>query len=145
MHYKSYDIHNKLVQAETSTLHHKNAPHKGDRYCIVLYNKNLNYANGDDCTRSKNIQEQEPTLTHYLPVFDTLPVREYRTELLDVLNATKFPKDRCTVHKDTAGHSKYGTNTAHFISLGITASRKSRKERAEQGLLTRKSTNMNNI
>jgi hypothetical protein len=49
------------------------------------------------------------------------------------------------VHKDTAGHSKYGTNTAHFISLGITASRKSRKARAEHGLLTRKSTNMNNI
>ena len=146
MHHHSYDIRHKIVQAETSTLYHKNAPHIGDRYCIVLYNKNLSYKNyGDDCKRSKSIREQEPRHTHYLPVFDTLSIQSYRSELLDVLKATKFPKDRCTVHKDTAGHSKYGTNIAHFISLGITASRKSRKERAEQGLLTRKSVNMNNI
>lgn len=145
MHYKSYDIHNKIVQAETSTLRHKNAPHKGDRYCIVLYNKNLNYSNGDDCTRSSNIKKQEPTFTHMLPVFDTLPIQAYRSELLTVLNATNFPKDRCSALSKTPAHSKYGTNTAHFISLGITASRKSRKERAEQGLLTRKSVNMNNI
>ena len=145
MHYKSYDIHNKLVQAETSTLRHKNAPHKGDRYCIVLYNKNLNYSNGDDCTRSSNIKKQEPTFTHMLPVFDTLPIQAYRNELLHVLNATNFPKDRCSALSKTPAHSKYGTNTAHFISLGITASRKSQKERAEQGILTRKSVNMNNI
>lgn len=146
MHYKSYDIHNKIIQAETSTLHHKNAQHIGDRYCIVLYNKSLSYKNdGNDCERSKRIQKQEPCHTHYLPVFDTLPIQSYRNELLTVLKTTKFPKDRCTVHKDTAGHSKYGTNTAHFISLGITASRKSQASRAEQGLLTKKSINMNNI
>jgi len=145
MHYKSYDIHNKIIQAETSTLHHKNAPHKGDRYCIVLYNKNLSYNNGDDCKRSKSIQEQEPRHTQYLPVFDTLPIQSYRSELLAVLNSTKFPRDRSSTASTTPAHSKYGTNDAHVISLGISASRKSRKERAEQGLLTRKSVNMNNI
>jgi len=146
MHHHSYDIRHKIVQAETSTLHHKNAPHIGDRYCIVLYNKNLSYKNyGDDCKRSKSIQEQEPCHTHYLPVFDTLSIQSYRSELLDVLKATKFPKDRCSALSKTPAHSKYGTNPAHFISLGITASRKSRKERAEQGILTRKSVNMNNI
>lgn len=145
MHHRSFDIKHKIIQAETSTLLHKNAPHTGDRYCIVLYNKNLNYVNGDECKRSATIKKQEPITTHYLPVFDTLPVREYRKELLHVLSTTKFPEDRCSLSKGKAGHSKYGTNDAHFISLGITASRKNRETRAEQGLLTRKSTNMNNI
>ena len=145
MHHRTFDIRNKIIQAETSTLLHKNAPHKGDRYCIVLYNKNLSYVSGDECKRSTTIKKQEPITTHYLPVFDTLPVREYRKELLHVLSSTKFPKDRCSALSKTVTHSKYGNNDAHFISLGITASRKNREERAEQGLLTRKSTNMNNF
>ncbi len=146
MHHHSYDIRHKILLAETSTLHHKNAPHIGDRYCIVLYNKNLSYKNyGDDCKRSKSIREQEPRHTHYLPVFDTLSIQSYRSELLDVLKATKFPKDRCSASAKTPAHSKYGTNLAQFVSLGITASRKSKASRGEQGLLTRKSVNMNNV
>ncbi len=146
MHHRSFDIKHKIIQAETSTLLHKNAPHKGDRYCIVLYNKNLNYVNGgDECKRSITIQKQEPITTHYLPVFDTLPVQEYRTELLHILSTTKFPKDRCSALSKSITHSKYGTNSAQFISLGITASRKSRETRAKEGFITRKSINMNNI
>ena len=147
MKYQSYDIHNKIIQANTCNLLHKNAPHyKGDRYCIVLFNKNLTYVNASICCeRSEKIKQQEPKYTKYLPVFDTQATQEYRKTLLEVLEKTNFPTDRCSATSKTPAHSKYGINTAHFVSLGITASRKSQKERAQDGIFTRKSVNINNI
>ena len=146
MNVKSYNIHNKIIQSETSVRYHKNAPHTGDRYCIVLYNKNLSYANATErCKRSEMIKQQKPIDTHYLPVFDTPIVNEYRLELLDVLKKTNFPADRCSAQSITPAHSKYGNNVGQFVSLGITASRKSQMERAEKGVFTRKSINTNNM
>jgi len=143
--YKSYDIKNKLLQAETSVLLHKNDTHSGDRYCIVLYNKNMNYKNSTCCKRSESILEHPYIDTNYMKVSDNESVDMLRSELLDILNNTTFHKDRCTVGTSGAGHSKYGTNRGQFLSFGMTASRKSRKTRAEMGIHTRQSENQNNI
>ena len=43
MRYHTYDIRHRLLQADTTRLPHRNAPHNGgDRYAIVLFNKDLN-------------------------------------------------------------------------------------------------------
>ncbi len=140
----TYDIKHKLIRAETSTLHHKNTPHTGDRYCIVLFNKDLNYAGSDVCERSCAIKAQPPVETSYLRVKDDILVEQYRKELLCLLSDTKFPKDRCSAQTKTHTHSKYGTNDTQVISFGVTASRKSREEREALGMYTRKSYNQNN-
>ena len=143
--YSKYDIRNKLLRAETSTLRHKNALHtEGDRYVIVLYNKNLNYAGTQTCTRSCAIKAQSPVQTSYLLSKDSLLVDQYRKELLSLLSETKFPKERSSAMSNTISHSKYGSNEAHVISFGISASRKSRQVRAEAGITTRKAVNTNN-
>jgi len=142
--FNSYDIKNKLLQAETSVLRHKNDTHSGDRYCIVLYNKNMNYKNSTCCTRSIAIQDHPYINTNYMKVSDNKSVDTLRGELLDILDNTTFHKDRCTVSDSNAGHSKYGKNTGQFLSFGMTASRKSRETRADMGLYTRQSENMNN-
>lgn len=142
--FRSYDIKHRLLQAETSSLYHKNDTHIGDRYCIVLFNKNLNYANSTYCKRSISIQLQPYIKTHYLEVFDNEQLDAIRSELLDILHNTTFQKDRCTINKKQIGHSKYGFDTGEFLSFGVTASRKSRTLRHEAGLLTRQSENTNN-
>ena len=65
-----------------------------------------------------------------------------RQALLDLLNSTKIPQDRCG--DQAVNHPKYGTHTAHLISFGISQSRKSRKERAGHGVYTRETVNYNN-
>jgi len=142
--HSSYDVRNKLLQAETATLRHKNAPHTGDRYVIVLYNKDLNYAGTDTCKRSCAIKTQQPVPIAYLNTNESLVVEQYRKELLSLLDETKIPKDRCSASTKHITHSKYGTNEAHFLSFGVSASRKSRQVRAEAGITTRKSSNVNN-
>ncbi len=70
--YTSYDIRNKMVRADTLHLLHKNAPHSGgDRYVIVLFNKDLNYSKNNIHLRSAGIKQQPPTATRYTQVFDT--------------------------------------------------------------------------
>ncbi len=134
--YSAYDIHNCVIQAETSVLKHKNAPHLGDRYCIVLYNKNLNYVGSQACTRSNNILNSPKVATHFLPVQDNDTVHTNRLNFVHQLKKTRFLQDRGTVGKP---HSKYGDNYGYFISFGITATRKRRADR-----VTRKADNANN-
>jgi len=143
--YSTYNIKHKLLQAETTVLRHKNAPHTGDRYVIVMFNKNMNYAGSTECTRSCIIKAESPVQTSYLMTKESLLVDLYRKELLSIFAETNFPKDRSsTASPDTPAHSKYGTNDASLLSFGISASRKSRQLRAEAGITTRKSTNPNN-
>lgn len=148
MEHTAYDIRNKMVRADTLHLRHKNAPHTdGDRYCIVLYNKDLNYSGSHIHLRSAAIEQQAPGVTGYTLTFDTDEVRAARAKLLSILAHTKLPKDRCTNLKGNSvvkPHSKYGANTAQFVSFGVTASRKSQTARAALGLYTRESQNANN-
>ena len=135
--HKAYDIRNTLLRAETKYLLHKNAVHTGDRYCIVMYNKNLNYSNSSECTRSCEIQKQPMVETSFLPTVENEKVILLRKSLLDVLEKTRFPQDRGTKDKP---HSKYGDNYGYFVSFGITTTRKARNDRT-----TRKSYNVNNL
>jgi hypothetical protein len=137
-----------MVRADTTELLHKNEPHKGgDRYVIVCYNKDLNYSGSNFHLRSAAIKAQAPDATGYTQVFDTDEVRAARAKLISILAHTKLPKDRCTNLKGNSvvkPHSKYGANTAQFVSFGVTASRKSQTARAALGLYTRESQNANN-
>lgn len=145
MEYNSYDIHNRMVRANTTQLLHKNAPHIGDRYVIVCFNKNLNYSGSEFHLRSCAIRKTPMVHTGYTATFDTPEVTHARNELLALLGNTKFPKDRCTNLKNSVvkPHSKYLGN-AEFVSFGVTASRKSKIKRALLGKYTRESSNYNN-
>lgn len=134
--HQAYDIRNTLLRAETKHLLHKNAPHTGNRYVVVLYNKDLNYTGESLCTRSCGIRDAPMVQTAFLPTADNETVEALRTSLLKELEKTKFAQDRCTQNKP---HKKYGTNYGYFLSFGITATRKARGDRA-----TRKAHNMNN-
>ena len=145
--YTSYDIHNKMVKADTLHLLHKNAPHSGgDRYVIVLFNKDVSYSGSNFHLRSAGIKQQPRCKTGYTCVFDSDEVRRARDKLLAILARTKLPRDRCTNLKKNSvvrPHSKY-TGQAQFVSFGITASRKCRLARAALGMYTRESQNANN-
>jgi hypothetical protein len=142
--YNSHDIRHRLIRADTHKLLHKNNPHDGgSRYCIVLFNKDLNYVNSTPCTRSCEIMSQPDIDTHYIDTIDNPEVDAARAELLAILERTTLPLDACTIRKGIRSHTKYET-CGYFISLGVTASRKSREERAQRGVLTRKAYNMNN-
>ena len=147
MEYTAYDIRNRMVRADTLRLLHKNAPHTdGDRYCIVLYNKDLNYSGSHIHLRSAAVKQQAPSETGYTLTFDTDEVTRARAKLVSILTHTKLPKDRCTNLKGNSivkAHSKY-SGQAEFISFGVTASRKSQTARAALGLYTRESQNANN-
>ena len=53
MRYRTYDVRHCLLQADTTRLLHHNAPHRaGDRYAIVLFNKDLNYKGTDRPVRA---------------------------------------------------------------------------------------------
>ena len=143
MLYDTYDIRNRLLQADTKNVLHKNAPHVGDRYVIVLFNKDMNYKGTDMCKRSTAIRNAEPLARpRYVDTHESAEVQRARQALLDLLNSTKIPQDRCG--DKAVNHPKYGTHTAHLISFGMSQSRKSRKERAERGLYTRATVNYNN-
>ena len=89
--YDSYDIHNRLLQADTTNLLHKNAPHVGDRCVIVLFNKDLCYKGTDVCQRSTAIRNAEP-LAHrqYITTHESEEVKRARHALLDLLNTMKM-------------------------------------------------------
>jgi hypothetical protein len=142
----AYDIRHNVVRAETTTLLHRNTPHTtGDRYCIVLFSKDMNYVGSTLDPRSIDIASRPPVKTGYTVCFETPQVVGARAHLLDILNTTSFPPDRCTAANGTAkSHSKYGDRVGTFISFGATASRKSRLQRALLGMHTRESVNRNN-
>ncbi len=135
--YTAYDIRHNILQADTHRLLHMNAPHVGNRYCIVLYNKNLNYVGTTLCERSNEIMKQLPVETHYLQTVENEEIDCIRKEFVKVLGRTRFLQDRTTVSKP---HSKYGNNYGYFISFGISATRKNRVGRS-----TRKAVNANNV
>lgn len=136
----TYDIRHQLLQADTSALLHRGLPWEGKRYCVVLFNKDLNYAGESLCERSNRLKERATVDTGFLLTNAGAVVSECRSQLLAQLEKVSFPKDRCTLGKHgPRPHSKYGTNKAQFISFGITATRKKREGRA-----TRQASNMNN-
>ena len=143
MRYHTYDIRHRLLQADTTRLPHRNAAHHGgDRYAIVLFNKDLNYKGTSRCARSTAIREAPPLgKPMYMETHEGEGVECAREALLDVLGRTRLPADRCG---DLAvNHPKY-SGEAHLLSFGISQSRKSRRVREVQGLLTRETENAHN-
>ena len=55
----AYGIRHRVVRADTASWLHKNAPHTGARYVIVLYNKDLNYKGSTECARSVAVRGAE--------------------------------------------------------------------------------------
>lgn len=145
--YTSYDIRHRLVRCDTRNLFHKNTPHThGDRFAIVLYNKDLNYRDSVADSLSLCIKSRPPAATVYSLVFDTPAVDDARRELLRLLDATRFRPDRCSnlVNGCVQSHSKYGKTPGKYISFGVSASRKSQAKRAAAGIFSRRSLNRNN-
>ena len=141
MHYRTYDIRHRLLQADTKRLLHRNAPHRdGDRYVIVLFNKDLNYKGTSVCARSTAIRAVPPMdEPRYVQTREGDDVARTRAALMDVLRRTRLPADRCG--DQAVNHPKYGDQTAHLLSFGVSQSRKSRTARAAQGVYTRETEN----
>ena len=128
MHYPIYSIRHRLVQADTKRLLHRNAPHRdGDRYVIVLFNKDLNYKGTGRCARSTAIRTAPPLdEPQYASTFEGDAVERARAALMGVLRRTRLPADRCG--DQAVNHPKYDASTAHLVSFGNSQSRKSRRE-----------------
>ena len=143
MHYRAYDIRHRLVQADTKRLLHRNAPHRdGDRYVVVLFNKDLNYKGTARCARSTAIRAAPPIdVPRFANTREGDAVERARAALMGVLRRTRLPVDRCG--DQAVNHPKY-SGQAHLLSFGISQSRKSRRERAAQGVYTRVTVNANN-
>ena len=143
MHYRAYDIRHRLVQADTKRLLHRNAPHRdGDRYVVVLFNKDLNYKGTARCARSTAIRTAPPiAVPRFTNTREGDAVERARAVLMGVLRRTRLPVDRCG--DQAVNHPKY-SGQAHLLSFGISQSRKSRRERAAQGVYTRVTVNANN-
>lgn len=140
--FERFDIREKLLQFDSQRLRHKNAPWKGDRYVLVFFNKDLNYADSDHHKRSVRIRNQPPQPHRWLPTLPQTPdVESAKQRLLQVLSQTSFLQDRCSGLRI---HPKYGNKRGTFISFGLTQSRKNRTKRRAQGLHTRKNANQNN-
>ena len=145
MCHRTYDIRHRLLQADTTRLPHRNAPHHGaDRYAIVLFNKDLNYKGTDRCARLTAIREAPPLGE---PVYvetregEEVGVVRARAALLEVLGRTRLPADRCG---DLAvNHPKYSSQV-HLLSFGVLQLRKSRRVREAQGVPTRETENAHN-
>ena len=142
--YASYDIRHRVLQADTRRLLHRNARHHGgDRYVIVLFNKDLNYKGTALCARSTAIRAA-PALREprYVPTREGADVERARGALMGVLRRTRLPVDRCG--DKAVNHPKYGAHRAHLLSFGISQSRKNRRVRALKGKHTRETANENN-
>ncbi len=141
-----YDIHEKPLIFESTQLYHKNAPtHKGDRYAIVLFNKDFRWAD----TKSPRVHRTEPFATDkkglvqsadafYLEsgTADVLP-------LLEALDATTFRPDRCS--GTAKPHTKYvDAKNSTFLSFGLTLCRKSKQQQAMRGIPDRRGVNIHN-
>jgi hypothetical protein len=141
----SYDIHEKVLVFESTQIYHKNAPHEGNRYSIVLFSKDFRWAN----TKSPRVQRNELFATdkeglaesgdaYYLQTrnADVLP-------LLAALDATTFRPDRCSGKANP--HSKYvDAENSTFLSFGLTLCRKSREQQALRGIPDRRGVNKHN-
>ena len=145
-----YNIH----VFQSTRLYHKNTPHTGTRYSIVLYNKDFTWAK--DKPPKVNITHHFADNKHdlalagdvyYLQCANAPTVDEARDELLAVLDSTTFRNDRCTMTPSGTArqHSKY-IHTAHskYISFGLTLSRKSREQQDARGIPNRSGINIHN-
>ena len=117
MHYRTYDIRHRLLQADTKRLLHRNAPHRdGDRYVIVLFNKDLKYKGTSVCARSTAIREaasmDEP---QHVQTREGGDVARARAALIDMQQRTQLLVDCCG--DQAANHPKYGDHTAHVLSF----------------------------
>ncbi len=140
----AYGIRHRVVRADTASWLHKNAPHTGTRYVIVLYNKDLNYKGSTECARSVAVRGAAALeRPEYLKTREGEDVARARDNLLTVLERSTLPLDRCG--NGAALHEKYASNPARLLSFGVSASRQSRAKRAARGLLTRATPNLNNV
>lgn len=140
-----YDIHNNPLIFESTHLYHKNAPHKGTRYCIVLYNKDFRWADTKSprVHRTELFAETKHDLeqagdAYYLQsgTADVLP-------LLEALDATTFRPDRCS--GPAKPHTKYvDAENSTFLSFGLTLCRKSKEQQAMRGIPDRRGVNRHN-
>jgi len=136
---QTYNIKNRLIQADTHVLQHRGTTWTGTRYCVVLFNKDLNYKGESVCKRSERIKAKPRQPIQYIPTIETAQVSASRSLLLEQLEKTRFIPDRCSTQNEPRPHTKYGMNPAHILSFGITATRKKRENRK-----TRETENMNN-
>ena len=142
LHYRTYDIRDKLLQFDSRRILHKNSPWVGTRYVCVFYNKDLNYKGSTLCERSVRLQQQQPPDTLWVATATESETLQYvRRELLREMERTTFPEERA---RGTSSSAKYGHRRGTFISFGVTQSRGNRKHRQSRGLHTRKHTNENN-
>ena len=141
----SYDIHEKLLVFESTQLYHKNAPHEGTRYAIVLYNKDFRWAD----TKSPRVQRNELFATDkeglaqsadafYLDTGTANPL-----PLLGELDKTTFRPDRCS--GTAKPHTKYvNAENSTFLSFGLTLCRKSKTQQAMRSIPDRRGVNKHN-
>jgi hypothetical protein len=141
----SYDIHNNPLVFDSTQMFHKNAPHKGTRYAIVLFNKDFRWAD----TKSPRVHRTEPFATDKNSLLQTGDVRHLPTgpdhvqPLLEALDATTFRPDRCS--GPAKPHTKYvDRESSTFLSFGLTLCRKSKQQQAMRGIPDRRGVNRHN-
>ena len=149
-----YNIHDKPLVFESTRLYHKNTPHTGTRYSIVLFNKDFRWACDKPTTKpitprfANNKHDLAMTGdAYYLQCANVPTVDEARDELLAELDNTTFRNDRCTMNKDGTAqrHSKYiYTEHSKYLSFGLTLSRKSREQQDTRGIPNRSGINIHN-
>ena len=146
-----YDIHHKPLVFESQNLYHRNLVHTGDRYAIVLYNKNYTWASDrqPQAPRTKPFGTTKERLSIGGDAYalDTpVSVKQLwrlEPELLEVLETTTFRPDRCRFGGKP--HAKYvNSEQSRFLSFGLALSRKSRKAQLARGIYDRHSVNANN-
>ena len=140
-----YDIHEKPLVFESTGIYHKNAPHKGTRYSIVLYNKDFRWAD----TKSPRVHRTEPFAENKYDLAQSGDAYYLQTGTADVLpllaelDKTTFRPDRCSGPANP--HSKYvDAENSTFLSFGLTLCRKSREQQALRGIPDRRGVNKHN-
>jgi len=146
-----YDIHHKPLVFESQNLYHRNLVHTGDRYAIVLFNKDYKWASDrqPQAPRTKPFGTTKERLSIGGDAYalDTpVSVKQLwrlEPELLEVLETTTFRPDRCRFGGKP--HSKYvNSEQSRFLSFGLALSRKTRKAQLKRGIRDRHSINANN-
>jgi hypothetical protein len=146
--HEAHDVRGgRFLEFDSQRLLHKNEPVRGpgDRYAIVLFNKNMNYVGERDCARSCELAARGRSGVRW---FEPRPEAEpERRALLAACAATPFPREKSysyPEHGYLGSHSKYGGHEARVLSFGWIASRGGRAERAARGLRTKREANLNN-
>ena len=150
----AHDLRQVMLLFDSWRLRHMNSPHtSGDRYAIVLYNKDMDYKGTDHDPKSTALKRAKykcsPAQTMYATTCSSSEVVEAREALEALLRRTSFPQDQTSggstrTPEEGTGNIKYGTNAARLLSFGATASRGSRAARADAGKFTRREQNLNN-